>query len=155
MDCARWSTWAIGRLRDIRPDLIIVGESYSDAWRAGNGAQAEAGLTKELAALRLITPRVVLIGDPPNLSREPTDCLLANGATLASCTFPISNAVQADAQSASTSGHCRCHLPAYAPMVLHIRSLSHRLSAPPSPTATPTTSPVPTPPNSPVHSQPP
>ncbi len=55
------------------------------------------------SALRLITPRVVLIGDPPNLSREPTDCLLANGATLASYTFPISNAVQADTQSASTA----------------------------------------------------
>ena len=102
-DCARWSTWAIGRLRNLHPDLIIVGESYSDAWRAGNGAQAEAGLTRELAALRRITPRVVLIGDAPNLSREPTDCLLANDATLASCTFPITDAAQADTQSAATA----------------------------------------------------
>jgi peptidoglycan/LPS O-acetylase OafA/YrhL len=103
-DCAGWSSWAIGRLRGVHPDLVVVGESYSDAWRAGNeGPQAEAGLAKELAALRQITPRIVLIGDPPNLRREPTDCLLAVDATLGSCTFPVSNAAQEDEQSASTA----------------------------------------------------
>ena len=153
-DCARWSTWAIGRLRNLHPDLIIVGESYSDAWRAGNGPQAEGGLTRELAALRRITPRVVLIGDPPNLSREPTDCLLADDATLASARSRLPTQPRPTRRAPPPRP-----LPA-PPTCRRSDGSAHPIavppsSAPPSPTATPTTSPSPTQHNSPVHSQPP
>ncbi len=116
-DCARWSTWAIGRLRNLHPDLIIVGESYSDAWRAGNGAQAEAGLTRELAALRRIPAC--------RPDRRPRTCP-ASRRTASSPTMRPSQAHVPDHQRSPGRhaerlhrGHCRRRLPADAPMVLH------------------------------------
>jgi hypothetical protein len=40
-------------------------------------------------AVKPLARRVVVIGDPPGMGREPVDCLLSRGATLATCTWTL------------------------------------------------------------------
>src|SRR6478736_5786141 len=74
----------MGDGRKLRPQLAVLSVEYSSV---GDVSQAtETGLRDELTALKQRSPRVVLVQDTPHLQKDPTDCLLANGATLGSCT---------------------------------------------------------------------
>jgi len=88
--CRRWDLWARQEIRQLHPAAIVIGESYSGlVLSQATSDWAETGLAREIIALRQLSPRVVLIEDVPRLPKNPTDCLLANGATLGSCTFAL------------------------------------------------------------------
>jgi len=56
-------------------------------------AQEVPGLTTEIDALRAISSKVVVFENTPQLSFNPTDCLLAPNATLGQCTTPVTPAL--------------------------------------------------------------
>jgi peptidoglycan/LPS O-acetylase OafA/YrhL len=82
--CGVWYAWAKPQIRRLHPDAILVGHSYS-----GWGRASIAAIGRELHELHAISPRVILLEDPPDRPVRSVDCLLARGATLGSCTFPV------------------------------------------------------------------
>jgi peptidoglycan/LPS O-acetylase OafA/YrhL len=82
--CGPWFTWAKAQMRRLHPGAIVVGHFYS-----GWGKASIAAIGRELRELRALSPRVILLEDPPNRPERSVDCLLARGATLGSCTFPV------------------------------------------------------------------
>jgi hypothetical protein len=85
--CAPWYAWALGQVRRLRPDAVVVSQFWS-SWGQG-GVRAVA---RELRDLRPLTHSLVLIEDPPAHDRAALDCLLARGATLGSCAFRVTPA---------------------------------------------------------------
>jgi hypothetical protein len=82
-ECGAWYQWATGRVTALRPDVTLIIGSW-----AGTGAPSRA--VAPIGALSLATKKVsasvIVVGDAPNQKRDPTDCLLAPGSTMAGCT---------------------------------------------------------------------
>ena len=86
--CQAWFSWALGQVKHLKPGAIILSTAYS---RAGETTPASVtdGLRNEISDLGKLTPHLLVMQDTPYLSKQPVDCLLAGGATLGSCTFPM------------------------------------------------------------------
>ena len=84
--CRSWYRWARGQIRAIRPAATLIGGSYGGV--TGLSADAEQnGIADFARALKGYSKRVVLIADDDAITRQPVDCLLASGATMATCTI--------------------------------------------------------------------
>lgn len=65
------------------------------------------GITMLVRAMKPFARKVVVIGDPPDQGQQPVDCLLARGATLATCTQTPSSdqtSVSKEVATAAESG---------------------------------------------------
>jgi peptidoglycan/LPS O-acetylase OafA/YrhL len=89
--CTSWDTWALGEIRRLHPAAIILSSEYAHwigqskrAW-----TQSVNGAGDEINALKGLAPKFLVMEDPPFMPKQPVDCLLASGATLGSCTFPL------------------------------------------------------------------
>lgn len=82
--CKDWYRWAVGEATRLHAQVTLLGGSIPEQPGSGTRTAIEAVLqaARELKA----AGRVVVIGDPEGLSRDPVDCLLAPGATMATCT---------------------------------------------------------------------
>jgi hypothetical protein len=82
-DCGTWYRWATGRVASLRPDVTLIIGSW-----AGTGApgRAVAPIGALSVAMRRFSASVIVVGDAPNQTRDPVDCLLAAGSTMATCT---------------------------------------------------------------------
>lgn len=89
-DCATWYDWALEQVRRLRPRTVVLSQSWSGWGRGGVAAVAQ-----ELRDLAPLTHRLTVIEDPPARDRPALDCLLARGATLGSCAFPVTPAAAA------------------------------------------------------------
>jgi hypothetical protein len=78
--CAQWYAWALQQLTSIQPDVIVVGSYTLRGWAVG--------LTSVLTALKARGTRVVVLSDAPGLPEAPEKCLVAPGATQATCSWP-------------------------------------------------------------------
>jgi peptidoglycan/LPS O-acetylase OafA/YrhL len=89
--CREWYSWAVSRIRQIRPRVILVGGSIGELPSSSTTAATE-GVIDAARTLKGIR-RVVVIGDPESLAHNPIDCLLASNASMASCTttWPVSS----------------------------------------------------------------
>jgi peptidoglycan/LPS O-acetylase OafA/YrhL len=88
--CKHWFMWAMHKIADLRPAATVLATSYSGD--AGNGDPtaihlSAVGVNTAMRALWRRTQKLVVLEDIPYPGRDPVDCLLANGATLRSCTF--------------------------------------------------------------------
>lgn len=82
--CSEWYKWAVGQIKSIRPNVVVLGHCSSDC-----GVSDWSGLRAAIRSLKLATPRLVVMGDPPGFDIQPADCLLSPGATMRTCTFEI------------------------------------------------------------------
>ena len=88
-DCRRWFDWAAAVSASIHPSAALVTGYYS--WVGADAEQQLGdGLGQAVSTLRRITPHTVLLGDVPQRSVQPVDCLLRPGATATSCSDPLS-----------------------------------------------------------------
>ena len=71
-DCATWYDWALGQVRGVRPRAVVLSQSWS-----GWGDGGIAAVARELRDLALLTPRLIVIEDPPARDQPALDCLLA------------------------------------------------------------------------------
>jgi hypothetical protein len=84
-DCHWWFVAALERLRELRPDTVIVAQ-YFDPREPESATYG--GLQREVAAMTKIVPHVIVLEDMPrHLDLPPIDCLLRHGATLGDCAF--------------------------------------------------------------------
>jgi SGNH domain (fused to AT3 domains) len=82
--CRDWYRWAIREIKRIRPHATLIGGSIDQRPAATTRAAIEGVLAaaQELKA----SGRVVVIGDPEGLNRDPVDCVLSRNASTATCT---------------------------------------------------------------------
>jgi hypothetical protein len=83
-ECQTFLRWAERQVGTLRPDVVLIGGELHF-----RGPQARRrstkGISELVAGVMAHTQHVVVIGDPPALGFQPTDCLLARGATLGTC----------------------------------------------------------------------
>ena len=76
-ECTAFYDWAKKTIKELHPDIIIIGTfSKTPHWLAGE--------TSVINTLKLLTPRLILLGDSPYIN-PPAQCLLKPGATQATC----------------------------------------------------------------------
>ncbi|MEP6664982.1 MAG: SGNH hydrolase domain-containing protein, partial [Nocardioidaceae bacterium] len=96
--CLKWQTWARDTIRDLDPDVTLVSSDMTpgDVGFASQATeidddvadQIRLGLHQAVSDLKLISGRLVVIGDVPGLRELPGSCLAARGANLADCASP-------------------------------------------------------------------
>jgi hypothetical protein len=103
--CRAWYRWAVSQVRRLRPDVLLIATEYASEKLPADQVRAELGIWRLVAELRPYVGRVVVVEDPPGVRDDPTFCLLAPGADLASCTttwapshFATSDALRAAAK---------------------------------------------------------
>jgi peptidoglycan/LPS O-acetylase OafA/YrhL len=84
--CRDWYTAALARMRELHPAAAIVAQYFDPREPA---AATYGGLRREVAAMRKLVPRVVVLQDPPRHDVLPIDCLLQHDATLGDCAFHV------------------------------------------------------------------
>ena len=82
--CAAWYRWAIQQVRRLHPRAVVLSQAWS-----GWGREGVDAVSRELQDLAPLTPRLMVVEDPPTTGRAMLDCLLARGATLGSCAFRV------------------------------------------------------------------
>jgi peptidoglycan/LPS O-acetylase OafA/YrhL len=96
--CTTFYDWAKAQIKKLHPDLIIIGTfSKTPHWVAGE--------TSVINTLKLLTPRLILLGDSP-YTKAPAQCLLESGATQGTCLSSesvLSTKVQAQVQAIASS----------------------------------------------------
>ena len=83
--CNTWYRWAIGQVRQLRPDVTIVGGMVG-GFRGAEARGAERGMLAMGRAVKPVSGTTVVVGDPEGLMRSPVDCLLSRRASMARCT---------------------------------------------------------------------
>ncbi len=84
--CDRWHRFAIRRIKQIKPDLVIVSQASSYLTPVGTSytpAQWQSGLQHTLGAITSAHTTAIVLGDIP-ASRGP-DCLAEHGDEVQSC----------------------------------------------------------------------
>ncbi len=89
-ECSDFRAWALQRIRELKPDVVVVGgrglqgnmaaptDQRADTWSAGTA--------RTLRTLAPLTDRLVVVGDVPALGVDPIGCLTDAHATMATCT---------------------------------------------------------------------
>ena len=83
--CRPWYRWATREVKVLRPDVTLVGGAVG-GYRGAAARAAEHGIASMARALKRVSRKVVVVGDPQGLSRNPLDCLLSRNASMARCT---------------------------------------------------------------------
>ena len=82
-ECGKWYRWARGRAVALHPDVILIIGSWMAVWAPERAIKPVGALG---TAMKRVSASVIVVGDPPGQKRDPTDCLLAPRATMATCT---------------------------------------------------------------------
>jgi peptidoglycan/LPS O-acetylase OafA/YrhL len=82
-ECGKWYRWATRRASALHPDVTLVIGSWMAVWAPERSVKPVGVLS---AAMKRVSASVIVIGDVPGQKRDPTDCLLAQRATMATCT---------------------------------------------------------------------
>ena len=101
-ECGVWYRWARRQAQALRPDVTLIVGSRSGTHDPLDSVKPIAALS---TSLKRFSASVIVLGDSPNQTLDPTDCLLAPGATMKTCTVrgtPVQAqteaAVEADAR---------------------------------------------------------
>ena len=82
--CREWHDWALRRIGQLHPRVTLLGANIGER----DSPFTRAGIENVVATAQALKEhgRVVLIGDPEGLDREPIDCVLSRHASMARCT---------------------------------------------------------------------
>ena len=82
-ECRDWYVWARRRAAELHPDVTLIIGSWAGTKEPRLAIRPVALLS---AAIQRSSASVIVVGDPTSQRRDPTDCLLAKGATTKTCT---------------------------------------------------------------------
>ena len=94
--CEEFQDWTIDRVQELRPALTVLATDVDEVGYAGaDGAHvtddatiedmAEAGIAAEIERVSPWSERTVVLGDPPQRTVNPTECLTEGDASLLGC----------------------------------------------------------------------
>ena len=102
--CTTWKNWAISRINQFDPSVVIATTEDRNPVNSGNAAMSQSeyskGLVTTLKDLSAPTRRVVLLGDIPYLSQAGPVCLSIHSGSVQRCSTPTGQAVIAQDQAA-------------------------------------------------------
>jgi peptidoglycan/LPS O-acetylase OafA/YrhL len=81
-DCGGWFRWARRQAQRLRPDVTLIVGSRAGTFDPPAAVKPIGALS---VALERSSASVVVVGDEPNQTRDPVDCLLAPGSTMKTC----------------------------------------------------------------------
>ena len=84
-ECRAWYRWAVRQIKALRPDVTLITGAYGGA-TGGTATRVENGIFSLAESIKRHSKRVVAMADTDGVNQQPVDCLLAKGATMASCT---------------------------------------------------------------------
>jgi peptidoglycan/LPS O-acetylase OafA/YrhL len=91
--CARWQTFADRRIRQLRPDLVVVTQEYQNG--PGRvpytGEQWQRALEETLSKIRGPHTKFIVLGNIPDADASPADCLARNPMDVQACSVPNTN----------------------------------------------------------------
>jgi peptidoglycan/LPS O-acetylase OafA/YrhL len=82
-ECGTWYRWAVRHAQQLRPTATLIMGSRAGTHDPLQGVKPVVALS---TAMRPYSESVIVVSDAPNQTRDPTDCLLAPGATMQTCT---------------------------------------------------------------------
>ena len=94
--CESFQDWAVRQLEDLRPDVVLMASDANPAGFVDDEGELVTdidgmlpllgeGMERQIARVRPLTDRIVMIGDPPALQFSPGECLSSRDASLAKC----------------------------------------------------------------------
>jgi hypothetical protein len=94
--CEAFQDWAVSQVEELQPDVVVLGSQANPNGFEGEDGEHVTdldalvemygeGMTSEVERLAPHTERVILIGDPPDLTFDPGTCLSDRDASLAKC----------------------------------------------------------------------
>jgi len=99
-DCSDFKAWALDTIRDLHPDLVVIASAALAPVRAEDGElvgyhndqpkflQTLAdGFRAEIEAVKPLAGAVAVVGNTPELPRQPSVCLTGGGVDLGDCLF--------------------------------------------------------------------
>lgn len=106
--CIEYRAWAIEKIAEIQPDLVIITSAYDGALRSDNGEKTtegldeawESGLGKTIDAISPNAGRVIVLGDQAYPTQAGINCLEANPNDVKSCGDTVDDAVHAEHNAA-------------------------------------------------------
>ena len=81
--CGGWYRWAKAHAAAVHPDVTLIADSWAGTPSPGPDIRAVGSLS---VAMKRYSASVIVLGDAPHQSRDPTNCLLAPNATMKTCT---------------------------------------------------------------------
>jgi peptidoglycan/LPS O-acetylase OafA/YrhL len=95
--CEDFQDWAVSQVEELGADVVVLGSQANPNGFEGEDGEHVTdldrlvemygeGMTSQVSRLAPLTDRVILIGDPPDLTFDPGRCLSDRDATLATCT---------------------------------------------------------------------
>ncbi len=96
VDCEAFQDWAVEQVEEMQPDVVVLGsQANPNGFEGPDGEHVTdedelvemygAGMTRQVERLSPHAGRVILIGDPPDLTFDPGRCLDDGDATLLGC----------------------------------------------------------------------
>jgi hypothetical protein len=91
--CDQWHRYALGRMAQIHPDLVVVTQEFRNRpdGTAYTDAEWQQGMEKTLGQLPVPASHVVVIGNIPSLPESPPQCLSRNTGDVQACSAPLSS----------------------------------------------------------------
>ena len=97
--CEQFQEWAADRVAELEPDLTVVATDVDEVGYEGPDGthvsddatveqMAEDGIAAQLARLEPVSGRTVVLGDPPQRTVNPNECLTEGDASLRACLSP-------------------------------------------------------------------
>jgi peptidoglycan/LPS O-acetylase OafA/YrhL len=84
-ECRTWYKWAVSHAEAVHPGVTLITGAYSMDGSAAARTAAISAIGLLSTTMKRFSKSVVVINDPPGQSKEPVDCLLAQHATMRSC----------------------------------------------------------------------
>jgi peptidoglycan/LPS O-acetylase OafA/YrhL len=88
--CNSYFQWAVRKVQTLQPDVVLIGGQLVSSTPEAL-ASSVSGISMLVEALTPLAKHVIVIGDPPAQGRQPVDCLLARDATLAKCSWTLTD----------------------------------------------------------------
>jgi hypothetical protein len=80
--CGQWVQWAKKKAQKLHPAVTLVIASWMATYGPDRAIRPMDSLTNQL---RRSSASVIVMGDVPGQTRDPTDCMLARGSTMKTC----------------------------------------------------------------------
>jgi peptidoglycan/LPS O-acetylase OafA/YrhL len=91
VECAQWHQFALRRIRQLQPDLVVVTQEPFSEPGGGDytAAQWEHGMVKTLQQIAVPARRILVLGNIPSFSISPPVCLLGHTTDVQACSSPL------------------------------------------------------------------
>ncbi len=93
--CDQWHRHALGRMREIHPDLVVVTQEFRNRpdGTPYTDAEWQQGMERTLGQIPVPARDIVVVGNIPSLPESPPQCLSRNTTDVQACSAPLSPAI--------------------------------------------------------------